>query len=214
VSQVARELSRKPTLLFLCLAFAGVAFVDIGYVTWMPTFLQEKYAMSPASAGFSSMFYHHLGAFIGILLAGRVTDLWSRTRRVVRIEAQVLGCFCGAPFIYMMGMSDTPGMCYVGLGVFGIFRGVWESNLYASLFEVIAPRLRSSAVGVMICSAFLIGALSPLLLGAFKQKLGLGMGLASLSGVYVFAGLMLLSARLWTFRRDCIDEAPVATARV
>src|SRR4051812_14180055 len=104
VSVVLRELRRKPTVPLLAMAFAGMAFVDIGYVTWMPTFLQEKYKMSPASAGFSSMFYHHAAAFVGILLAGRLTDLWAPKRRSIRIEAQMLALFCGVPFIYIMGM--------------------------------------------------------------------------------------------------------------
>src|SRR5439155_10354076 len=153
--------------------------------------LQERFKMSPASAGFSSMFYHHLMAFIGILSAGRLTDLWSGKRRSIRIEAQMLALFCGAPFIYMMGMGTTPAICFLGMGIFGLFRGIYESNLYATLFEVVAPRLRSSAVGGMICSAFLVGATSPLIMGVLKSKLGLGVTLAGLSAVYLFSAIVL-----------------------
>ena len=205
VSQILNQLRKKPTVLLLALAFAGMAFVDIGYVTWMPTFLQEKYAMSKASAGFSSMFYHHAAAFLGILIAGRFTDLRSRTRRSIRIEAQMLGLLCGAPFVFMMGISNTRGMCFLGMAVFGLFRGIYESNLYATLFEVVPPRLRSSAVGGMICSAFLVGATSPLIMGALKSKLGLGITLAGLGGVYLFAALLLAIAWAFFFRNDCED---------
>ena len=195
--------------MFLGLAFAGQAFVDIGYVTWMPTYLQERFALSPASAGFSSMFYHHVCAFVSILAFGRLSDLWSRRRRSVRIEAQVIGMLCGAPFIFMMGRGNTPAACFIGMGVFGFFRGIYESNLYATLFEVIEPRLRSSAVGVMISFAFLVGALAPIILGALKSRLGLGAGLAGLSVVYVFSALMLTIAWALFFRRDCVDAAQV-----
>jgi sugar phosphate permease len=189
----------------LAIAFAGMAFVDIGYVTWMPTFLQEQYKMSKASAGFSSMFYHHAAAFIGILAAGRFTDFWSRRRRSIRIEAQMLALFCGAPFVYMMGMSKTSAMCFVGMAVFGLFRGIYESNLYATLFEVVTPRLRSSAVGGMICGAFLVGALAPVIMGAMKQNLGLSAGLAGLSAVYLLSGIVLFAAWAFTFTRDLVD---------
>jgi ribose/xylose/arabinose/galactoside ABC-type transport system permease subunit len=70
---------------------------------------------------------------------------------------------------------------------------------------VIEPRLRSSAVGLMICFAFLVGACAPLILGALKHRLGLGPGLAGLSMVYVFAGLTLLLAWARCFRKDCIE---------
>src|SRR5439155_5578560 len=89
VFEILKELSGKPTVFLLAIAFAGMAFVDIGYVTWMPTYLQENFAMTKASAGFSSMFYHHFAAFIGILAAGRFTDIVSRKRRSIRIEAQM-----------------------------------------------------------------------------------------------------------------------------
>jgi hypothetical protein len=152
------------------------------------------------------MFYHHACAFISILAVGRLSDLWSRTRRHARIEAQAVGLLCGAPFIYMMGQGQTLVACFVGMGIFGFFRGVYESNLYATLFEVIEPRLRSSAVGVMISFAFIVGALAPLILGALKGRLGLGAGLAGLSVVYVFGGIMLALAWALCFRRDCIGK--------
>ncbi len=205
LSQILRELRKKPTFFLLAIAFAGMAFVDIGYVTWMPTFLQENFGMSKTSAGFSSMFYHHFAAFIAILAAGRFTDAVARRRRSIRIEAQMLALFCGAPFIALMGFGKTPAMCFLGMGVFGLFRGVYESNLYATLFEVIPPRLRSSAVGGMICSAFLVGATSPLIMGAMKSHTGLGFTLGGLSVVYVFSGVMLLIAWALFFRRDCVE---------
>src|SRR5439155_8807084 len=138
----------------------------------------------------------------GILAAGRFTDIVSRKRRSIRIEAQMLGLFCGAPFIYMMGFGQTKAMCFLGMGVFGLFRGIYESNLYATLFEVIPPRLRSSAVGGMICSAFLVGATSPLIMGVLKSKLGLGVTLAGLSAVYLFSAIVLTIAWALFFRKD------------
>ena len=53
---------RKPTVIMLTLAFAFMVFVNVGYLTWMPLFLVEKYNMSVTYAGFSSLIYHHVGA--------------------------------------------------------------------------------------------------------------------------------------------------------
>lgn len=58
-----------PTALILMLCFSGLIFVLTGYLTWMPTYLYERFDMDLASAGFHSMFYTHLFAFIGVLLA-------------------------------------------------------------------------------------------------------------------------------------------------
>jgi hypothetical protein len=151
------------------------------------------------------MFYHHFAAFLAILAAGRITDIVSPRRRSIRIEAQMLALFCGAPFVVLMGLGQTKTACFLGMGVFGIFRGVYESNLYATLFEVVPPRLRSSAVGAMICGAFLIGATSPLIMGALKAKHGLGISLAGLGGVYVLSGILLLIAWALFFRSDLVE---------
>ena len=57
-----------PTALMLTIGFSGLIFVLTGYLTWMPTYLYEKFNMSLSSAGFHSMFYTHLFAFIGVVL--------------------------------------------------------------------------------------------------------------------------------------------------
>ena len=68
--EVCAVVFRKPTVLLLGLAFGGMVFVHIGYVTWTPTFLKEKFGLSLPNAGFSSMFYHHLLAYVGVLFGG------------------------------------------------------------------------------------------------------------------------------------------------
>lgn len=61
VGQVARIIVRKPTVWMLTLAFACMVFVNVGYLTWMPSFLAEKFGQSLTEAGFTSLFYHHAG---------------------------------------------------------------------------------------------------------------------------------------------------------
>ena len=67
-----RMVFTTPTALILTVCFAGLIFVLTGYLTWMPTYLYENFGMDLAGAGFHSMFYTHLFAFVGVLLAGRL----------------------------------------------------------------------------------------------------------------------------------------------
>ena len=69
-----RMVFTTPTALILTVCFAGLIFVLTGYLTWMPTYLYENFGMDLAGAGFHSMFYTHLFAFVGVLLAGRLSD--------------------------------------------------------------------------------------------------------------------------------------------
>ncbi|MFA6397106.1 MAG: MFS transporter, partial [Sulfurimonas sp.] len=52
-------LRNKPSIMLLGGAFTCLVFVNVGYLTWMPSFLHEKFNLSITEAGFSSMFYHH-----------------------------------------------------------------------------------------------------------------------------------------------------------
>lgn len=202
--ETARTVARKPTAVLLTLAFGCMVFVNVGYLTWMPSFLAEKFSLSLTEAGFSSLFYHHLGAFLGVLSGGRLADRFARRNPRSRLVIQALGLLLGAPFIFWMSQSPTQALTYAALFGFGIFRGWYDSNLVASLYEVVSPRIRSSAYGLMLACAFLIGASAPYALGVLKPTLGLATGLASLSIAYVLGGLLIGTAALLFFKKDAI----------
>ena len=63
-----------PTALMLTIGFSGLIFVITGFMTWVPAFLQEEFGQTQAAAGFNSMFYTYVAAFIGVLLAGSLSD--------------------------------------------------------------------------------------------------------------------------------------------
>ena len=94
----------------------------------------------------------------------------------------------------------------------GALPRVYESNTHASLFDVIPPCCRASAVGVMVMIAFLIGSASPWLLGQCRELLphgqGLSCGFAALSIAYLLGGLAVLAAVKFTFLHDYWEEAP------
>ena len=202
IGQTARVLVRKPTVVLLTLGFGCMVFVNVGYLTWMPSFLVDKFGLSLTNAGFSALFYHHLGAFIGVLSGGKIADYYARTNPRSRLVVQALGLFLGAPFIYAMSQCNTPAMTYAALFGFGIFRGWYDSNIVASLYEVVPARIRSSAYGLMLACAFLIGASAPYWLGVLKPTLGLTTGLASLSISYVLGAVFIGTAAFVFFNRD------------
>lgn len=206
IGEVLRRVAGKRSALMLWLAFGAMVYVNVAHMTWMPTYLHEKFDLSLANAGFSSMFYHYAAAFVGVLIGGRLTDRLAARRRTVRFEANALGLLAGAPFILWMARADQPWACYAALAGYGLFRGIYDSNLFASLFDVIEPRLRASATGLMLSFAFVVGACSPVVLGWMKTRVGLSAGLASLSAFYVAGGLCIVAALALWFRRDYVEE--------
>jgi MFS family permease len=198
---LAHILGKRSAIALAC-AFGCMVYVNVGFHTWMPTYLHEKFGFALDKAGFSAVFYHYACAFFGVLIGGRLTDRWALRRKTVRFEANACGLLLGAPFIYLMAQTSSEGLCFLMLGLFGLFRGVYDSNLFASLFDVIKPQYRASATGLMLSFAFLVGAFSPTVLGLLKTNFGLSVGLSSLAGFYVLGGVILLVARALYFRKD------------
>ncbi len=206
LGEVLRNVLRTPTLYFLSLAFGGMVFAGIGYMTWMPTFLHEKFHLSVKDAALHSMLWHYIFAFIGVMVGGRVSDRLAARRRTIRMEMEYLGLLLGAPFIWLMGASSNLTIVYVALAAFGFFRGIYDSNLFAALFDVIPPRYRSSATGLMLSCAFTVGATSPVLLGYVKEHVNLSIGLSSLGVVYLLGAVLIFAATKLFFAKDYVQE--------
>jgi sugar phosphate permease len=202
--ETLKEIIKKPSIVLLTLGFACMVFVNVGYLTWMPSFLTEKFALSLSAAGFSSMFYHHIGALGGVILGGSMSDKLSAKKPVYRLVIQGVALLCGAPFIYFLGMAQTETLMYASLFVFGFFRGIYDSNIFASLYELVRPQIRSSASGIMLMFAFLTGAFSPYILGILKPTLGLATGISWLWLSYFLGFLFIITAAIFFFKKDRI----------
>jgi sugar phosphate permease len=205
-------LFRIPTALLLTVGFTAIVLVNNAYVVWAPIFVEKKFGLSVTAASGYAMFYHHLAALIGVLIGGRLSDALVGRRRQFRLELQSTAMLLGVPAILGMGLAGSVTGTWIAMGTLGFFRGLYESNTHASLFDVIPPRYRASAVGMMVMLAFLLGSVSPWLLGlcreAFPAGQGLSYGFAGLSAAYLVGGMAVLVAAKATFVRDYCEESP------
>lgn len=204
--ETVRTVFSKRTVYFLSLAFGLMCFVNVGYLTWMPTYLHERFGLSLAAAGLHSTLYHFAFAFVGVIVGARIADRLALRRPAIRMEVELLGLLLGAPFIFWMGQSDTQFWCYVAMGLFGVFRGIYDSNLFAALFDVIEPKYRSSSIGVMLSIGFIIGALAPVLLGWAKTAVGLDLGISLLGCCYLVGALLIAIGLKLFFKKDYYNE--------
>jgi sugar phosphate permease len=203
-----------PTAMLLTMAYSGMIFVHLSYVTWSPTFFQEKFGFSEAGAGLASMFPFLVPAFVGVLAGGVLSDYWVRSHRAARMDIQCLGLAGSIPFVCLFALGAGPGMACLGLAGFGLFRGIYDSNIYPTLFDVIPPRLRASANGMMSTIGFVFGALSPCLTGLAKPVFGLSAAFVVLAAMHVLGVVAILLARARFFAGDYIEEGGEAATIV
>ena len=197
-----RVLFTTPTAVMLTIGFSGLIFVLTGYLTWMPTYLFEEFNMSLAEAGFHSMFYTHLFAFFGVMIAGKLSDKLAGKNPANRILLQAGGLLFAVPFIVLMGNSGTLTAIYIGFAGFGFARAFFDANTYTVLYDVIPEKYHSSASGVMIMLGFAVGSLSPVILGLMKPVLGLSFSISSLAVIWLVCGLLMVVAYKFFYNRD------------
>jgi MFS family permease len=194
---------RTPTLLCLMGAFMCANFVAVVLLSWMPKFLFDKFHMGLAMAGLTATVFVQLASMAGAPVGGWLADTWRRRTPRGRMAVQMIGVFCGAPFVVLCGLTSSVGMLIVALTAWGFFKGLYDANIFASVFDVVRPQARGTAAGFMNAVGWLAGGGSaPIVIGIIAQRQSLGLAIALASTVYVAAGLLLLTGMVFFVKRD------------
>ena len=187
-----------PTALMVTIGFCGFIFVITGYMTWVPTFLQENFGQTGAQAGLNSMLWTYVAAFIGVLLAGTLSDKWAAKDPKKRMIIQGAGLILGAAFLPFMGSAKSIWLLYLCFAGWGFFRAFFDANIYAALYDVTPEHLHASCSSAMIMTGFAVGATAPYILAIIKESTG------SLNATFPILGLIWLIcglACLWVSYR-------------
>lgn len=192
-----------PTALIMTLGFSALIFVITGYMTWVPAYLQEEFNQSQANAGFSSMFYTYVAAFIGVLIAGSLSDKLALKFKGARMMLQGIGLLGGALFLFFMGSNSSLTIVYLMFAGWGFFRAFFDANTYSVLYDVTPSRLHASCSSAMIMTGFAVGSFAPVVLGYMKQNMGsLSATFPMLAIVWVVSGILVLAAAKLFYRKD------------
>jgi MFS family permease len=198
-----RLVARTPTLLCLMGAFMCANFVAVVLLSWMPKFLYDKFNMGLAMAGLTATLFVQLASMAGAPIGGWLADTLRRRSPRGRMAVQMIGVLCGAPFVVLCGLTSSVGMLIVALTAWGFFKGLYDANIFASVFDVVRPEARGTAAGFMNAVGWLAGGGSaPIIIGIIAQRESLGLAIALASTVYVAAGVLLLTGILFFVKHD------------
>ena len=199
-----------PTLVLNVIGFVAIVFANNAYISWAPKFVARKFGLSVGAAGNGAMLYHHLAAFVAIIAAGWLTDAMIRRGHPrFRLAFQSVAMLLGAPMLIYVGFAPTVVSVFAAMTLYGAFRGFYEANTQASAFDVVRPEHRATVVALADLFAMLIGSLSPLMVGALSDRMGMRgfeVGFGILGGSYFVGALAMGAAFLFTFKHDRIKE--------
>jgi MFS family permease len=190
------ELLASPLVLRLIAGFIGANFVAMVFMVWLPSFLFTKFHMSLSMAGVNATAYLAAASVVGVLCGGALADKLASRSRGGRMRTQAFGLLAGAPFLFLTGWTLSVAFFVVAVLGFGFCKGIYESNIWASLYDVVRPECRATAVGIMNSLGWLGGGIAPLAIAAGSQRFGMGTCLSATSLIYVLvAGILLWNAR-------------------
>ncbi len=198
-----RLIRRNPTVLLCMAAFMCENFTAMVLFTWMPTFLYRKFHMSLAIAALTATLYIQITSMLGSPLGGWLADTLRKRMPGGRILVQSIGIFFEAPFAIVCALTGSVQWLIASLLLWGVFKGLYEANIFASVFDVIRPEARGTATGFMNMMGWLAGGGSaPVVVGFLADRLGLSNAIAITASAYVIASVVLMVAALGFARRD------------
>jgi len=117
--------------------------------------------------------------------------------------------------VVICGLTTSVGVLVVALTCWGIFKGLYDANIFASVYDVVRPEMRGTAAGIMNTVGWLAGGGSaPVIIGIVSLRGGLGVAIALASLVYVAAGLLLIAGSVFFVARDVDRMQSELTPRV
>ena len=209
LSQSLRAYFCNPSALLATIGLVAVVFANNAYLSWAPKFVARKFGLSVGAAGSGTMLYHHLAAFAAIMVGAVLTDRFVKERPRFRLGLQAASLILGAPALALIGFSSSIVGVWFAVVAYGLFRGLCEVNTHASLFDVVPPQHRSTAEGLATMIAFLVGSLSPLMIGALSDGYGMRgfeMGFSVLGIGYVAGAAAIILSFLFTFSKNRVVE--------
>ena len=204
LKEAAAAFAGKPSALLLMAGVGAYLYAKYAFNLWIVDYMRRSFgdAITLKEAAFHAVFWFCLGSTIGVGAAGRVSDRLAAKNRKVRFDMNIAGLALFVPGLLLSAYAPSAAWCVAGTGVAGLAAGIYDSNFYASLFEVVKPRYRAAAVGIFGCGGAVVGAVGPAMLGWTSTHFSMRAGLASLAAL-AFAGMLaILAARVFFFDRD------------
>ena len=200
----------NPAALCAGAGYVSLIFAANACMSWAPTFIAEKFSLDVGTVGKGVMFGPNLAAMITVLCAGFVTDFFVHRFPRFRLALQIGSLLASVPIFAVFGFASSASVCFAMLVGWGIVRGLFQSNTFTSIFDVVPAESRASAVGFVNVLAYVVGSFSPLLFGAISHRwgtMGFEIGFASLGALLVSAAAMMAFSYVKLFNMYRVDKS-------
>ncbi len=195
VRQFLAEFAKTPTAVRLVAAYFFANIVQFIFLTWMPTFMKEKFGVSLVLAGFAGTFFIQIFSMVGAAVGGVLADHHANKRKAGRIQFQMVAALAGAPFIFLCGYTTLPVLLVLAMSMYGFFKGIYDASLTASFYDVIAAPRRATSTGLMNFIGWIGAGLGAWMVGvAADHRISMSISISSAAVLYAMCAVFLAAA--------------------
>ena len=154
-------------------------------------------------AGLTATIFIQVASMVGSPVGGWLADFMRQRTPGGRMVVQATGVILGAPFVVLCGQTQSVAWLVVALIAWGFFKGLYDANIFASVYDVVRPEVRGTAAGFMNAIGWLGGGgTAPIVIGYIAQRSSLSAAISAAAIVYLLAGALLILGITLFVRRD------------
>ncbi|WP_241527325.1 MFS transporter [Sphingomonas turrisvirgatae] len=199
-------IAKTPSLTLLFIIAALQSAVNYGVMAWTPSFMIKQYGMSPAEVGLKFGALVAVVGTAGPLIAGPISDWLAARVRGGRVYVTLYALTVSPILAFWAYNAATPAQFYPAFGIYCFTLAMWLPPVYASLMDLVLPRMRGVAASFYVLTMTILGlGLGPYAVGLISDVNGGNLGTAILS-IYWLAPPMVIAIIILA-RRYATDEA-------
>lgn len=159
---------------------------------WLPTLFTANLGVPMAQAGPIATISIAVASFIGVMIGGPMSDRWVQKNIRGRIYTSVIGLGLTIPSLILLGFGHSYASLIGAALLFGIGFGMFDANNMPILCQIISPKYRATAYGIMNMAGVFGGYAITRILGSSMDAGHLGTDFSKLAVIVLAAILVLL----------------------
>lgn len=194
----------SPALLVVILMASLQTMLNYAVMAFTPSYLMGHFGQSATQVGVIFGPFIALLGILGPVIAGPLSD-WAEQRfRAGRLVITLMSLIISPLCAVAVYTTDSLTMFYVFFIAFSLSTTMWLPSIYATLVELVLPRMRGMVTSFYILAITLIGqGIGPYAVGLMSDQNGGDLAGAILSLYWVAIPIVLLSGvAIWRYRID------------
>ena len=199
---VFRALIRVPSY-WILLTQSMILSVGIWlFLNWLPLYFNESFGMTLVGAGFFGAALLEFPLLFGVVAGGYLSDFVARRNSAERMLVQTICYVIGAVLLLAFAAKLSFPLVAAALFGFSLLRSIAVANESPLLCDLLPPRQRSTAIGLMNTANTFAGGVGVFGTGLLKKNYGLSTIFSGVSIMILAAAALLAFGYMFFLTRD------------